>query len=470
MKTELLGQEKNVVKIKVEFEAEEFLDGLKKALSELSQQARIPGFRKGHAPRKILEMRLGRGTIYSEALDKILPENIQKIIEDYELETIDTPSVNVGDIHEGEPVSCELTFEVMPEVELPELENVEVEQLRTVVTDEMVDRLIRRLRKEHSKTNPVERPVGNDDLVDITLVACAVEEGAKPSQPQKSKIDLFDETVRQELRSALAGHSKGETVEAEFDVEPDHQDVQFAGKRLHYTMTIEGVSEYALPELNDEFYKKALGENTDVHTEEAFRDKMRTELHDSMESENRVDAERRAVTKVTLLSKVDVPDTLVDRQVKVLRQRDEDEVHQRYGAELKDVLGQGNEDWEKGYLELQKIRAAGMVRQSLVVEAIGKKYEVNVEKEDVEAELTRRAALFQVDRSRLLNYLYKNENAMSRLIDDVRYGKITSLLLTKIKVKEVDELSPEQPAATEGEGAAQSETPQPVSDGQGEGA
>ena len=197
---------------------------------------------------------------------------------------------------------------------------------------------------------------------------------------------------------------------------------------------------------------------------------MRTELHDSLESENRVDAERRAVTKVTLLSKVDVPDTLVDRQVKVLRQRDEDEVHQRYGAELKDVLGQGNEDWEKGYLELQKIRAAGMVRQSLVVEAIGKKYEVNVEKEDVEAELTRRAALFQVDRSRLLNYLYKNENAMSRLIDDVRYGKITSLLLTKIKVKEVDELSPEQPAATEGEGAAQPETPQPVSDGQGEGA
>ena len=115
MKTELLGQEKNIVKIKVEFEPEEFQDGLKKALSELSQQAHIPGFRRGHTPRKILEMRLGRGTIYREALEKILPENIKKIVDDYELDPIDSPSLEIGDIHEGEPVTCTLDFEAFPE-------------------------------------------------------------------------------------------------------------------------------------------------------------------------------------------------------------------------------------------------------------------------------------------------------------------------------------------------------------------
>ena len=148
MKTELLGQEKNVVKIKVDFEPEEFQGGLKKALSDLSQQARIPGFRRGHIPRKILEMRLGRETLYREAMENILPDNIKKIIEDYELDTIATPSVEFGDIHEGEPVSCEVTFEVLPEVTLPTLEDLEIELRRTVVADEMVEQLIRHFRKE----------------------------------------------------------------------------------------------------------------------------------------------------------------------------------------------------------------------------------------------------------------------------------------------------------------------------------
>ncbi|MCR4819365.1 MAG: trigger factor [Fretibacterium sp.] len=451
MKTELLGQEKNIVKIKVEFEPEEFQNGLKKALNELSQQAHIPGFRRGHTPRRILEMRLGRGTIYREALDKILPPNIKKIVEDYDLDAIDTPSLQIGDIHEGEPVSCELTFEVMPEVELPNLDEVEVEQLKTVITDEMVDRLVRRFRKERATTNPVERPVGNDDLVNLSLVVHVVgdDENNKSSEPQKTKIDLFDETVRQELRSALVGHSRGDTVEAEFDVEPDHQDTRFAGKRLRYIMTIEDISEYVLPEMNDDFYKKSFGENTDIHTEEAFREKMREELRSTMESENRTDAERRAVTKVTHLAKVEVPDSLRDRQVQVLRQRDEQEVHDRYGMELKDVLGKNDENWETSYMEVLKLRAASMVRQSLVMEAIGKEYDINVEKKDVESELARRAALFQTDSAHLLNYLYKNESAMSRLIDDVRYGKITDELMTKIKVKEVDELSPEQPPVSQ---------------------
>ncbi|MBQ9565022.1 MAG: hypothetical protein IJU98_05490, partial [Synergistaceae bacterium] len=353
---------------------------------------------------------------------------------------------------------------VMPEVELPNLEEIEVEQLKTVVTDEMVGKLIRRLRKEHATTQPQDRPVGNDDLVNISLSVRVVGENEEPSAPQESKIDLFEETVRPEIRSALVGHSKGETVETEFDVEPNHEDTQFAGKRLHYIMKIEDILEYLLPDLNEEFFKKVLGENTDVHTEGDLWNKMRDELRNTMESENKIDAERRAVTKVSLLSKVDVPDSLRDRQVQVLRERDEDEVRERWNLQLKDILGKDDENWEKNYIELLKVRAAGMVRQSLVMDAIGKKFEVEVKKEDVSAEVARRAALFQMEPGRLLSYLSKNENALSRLVDDVRYSKTSELLLTKVKVKEVDELSLEQKPNPQ----EQPETPS--QDGQGEGA
>ena len=88
MKTELLGQEKNIVRVKVEFEAAEFSKGLAEALGEISRSTNIPGFRKGRAPRRVIEMRVGRQALYNEALEKILSAALQQIVEDYDLETI----------------------------------------------------------------------------------------------------------------------------------------------------------------------------------------------------------------------------------------------------------------------------------------------------------------------------------------------------------------------------------------------
>ena len=132
MKTELLGQEKNIVRVKVEFEAAEFSKGLAEALGEISRSTNIPGFRKGHAPRRVIEMRVGRQALYNEALEKILPAALQQVVEDYDLETISDPSIHIDDIHEGEPVTCELILEVMPETELPVLKEIEVERLNSV--------------------------------------------------------------------------------------------------------------------------------------------------------------------------------------------------------------------------------------------------------------------------------------------------------------------------------------------------
>ena len=102
MKTELLGQEKNVVRVKVEFEAAELSKGLAEALGEISRSTNIPRFHKGHAPRRVIEMRVGRQTLYNEALEKILSGALQQVIEDYDLETISDPSIHIDDIHEGE--------------------------------------------------------------------------------------------------------------------------------------------------------------------------------------------------------------------------------------------------------------------------------------------------------------------------------------------------------------------------------
>ena len=278
MRTELLGQEKNIVKIKLEIEASEFTKALSRALNELSMQVNIPGFRKGKAPRKILEMRFGRDAIYNEALEKLMPDEIRKIVEDYELDPIDSPSLNVTEkIEEGKNVMCELTFEVRPEVELPEIDGLEIEKVTGEVNDEAVDRLEKRIRIQLADIKPAERPIQDGDLVDLELTIRVTNpdgtEAAEQPKPEPSheKINLSDETIRQPVRDALIGKSKGDEAFAEFDVEENHSERSLAGKHVKYVMKIEEISEYILPELNEQFYKDVFGPDTDIKDYETQR-------------------------------------------------------------------------------------------------------------------------------------------------------------------------------------------------------
>ena len=170
MRTELLGQEKNIVRIKLEIEPAEFTKSLNKTITELSQQGNFPGFRKGHAPRRIVEMRYGREAIYNEAIEQLMNTELQQIVEDYELDLIDTPSLNVTEkIEEGKPVMCELTFEVKPEVTLPEIDGMEIEKVVTEVTDADVDRLAKRIQIQLADIKEAGRPVQDGDVVDMDL-------------------------------------------------------------------------------------------------------------------------------------------------------------------------------------------------------------------------------------------------------------------------------------------------------------
>lgn len=450
MKTELLGQEKNIVKIKLEIEPEEFSEGLKTALNELSQSLNIPGFRKGRAPRRVIEMRFGRDAIYNEALEKIMPKNLEKITEDYELETIGTPAINVEAIKEGEPVICEIKFEVMPEVELPDIENLEIEKIKPEVSDEHLEDLIWRIRRRNSEKKPVDRPANSEDIINVDFtIQVPDESGTEDIGPTDNQIDLADKTVRPEVAAALAGHSAGETVETDFDIEPDHVEKRIAGKHVHYIMDIKQVYECVMPELDQELFKKYYGENTDVSTEDEFRTRLLNELQTQMERECNDDARNRAIDKIVRLAKLDVPESMVSREMEALEKNDEELARKDYNANLKEILSEDNPEWEKGYKIVLRSRASGVVRYSLVINAIAKKYDVNIEKEDVEAELDKRAALYNLDKEVLRSYFYRNQNELARLINALHENKVLDALMGLVKIKEVDKLSPEALARPE---------------------
>ena len=455
MRTELLGQEKNVVRIRLDIEASEFKKALNKAVNELSQQVNIPGFRKGKISRSVLELRFGRDALYNEAIDKIMHDELNQIVDDYELEVIETPSLKVTEtIEEGKPVICEITFEVRPEVELPDIESLEIEKVVSEVTEEAVDSLAKRIRIQLADIKPADRPIQDGDLVDIELTirtlnpdGSETEDQPKP-EPSHEKINLADETIRAQVREALIGKSKGDTATAVFDVEAGHSDRALAGKHVGYTMKVENVSEYVLPEVNEEFYKNVFGQDTDIKDNEAFRARLRTDITNQVAEETRMDLHNRAVDMVAGLAKLEIPEKFIERQEHSMRHDDEEWAKQNE-VDLNEAYGLNTEEGRKGYANLLHDRAVTTVRNVLVMDEIAKKYDVHLEQGDIEAEFERRANQLNVSKAFVAKYFYENRPQLDRLTDELRWDKIADVLVSHMKVKEVKELSQPQPQQEE---------------------
>jgi trigger factor len=459
MKTELLGQEKNLVRIKVEFEAEEFAASLSKAIQEMMQKVNIPGFRKGHVPRKILEMRFGRERLYVDSFEKMLPEAVDKIMNDYDLEAIAPPSLEKREeIHEGEPVVCELAFEVTPEVSLPELGDIRVKKLRPKLTDEEFEEAIGVLRRSYSTLTPVQRPIREGDVVSTTAVVSVAGFGGKP-EPQETVVDLGNPQLRSEIKNALLGKTQGEKVSVEFVLESTYQDKRLAGKKLHDDITIDKIEERILPEVTKEFYKRVL--KIDLDSQEAFREELRKQLLRNIDETHLDDAILSAVEQIVKKSELEIPDTLVNRQIELQKQQDEEACKQRFNVSLEEYLRDSSVPlalYERGVLEKSKI----IIRQTLVLDAIRKKFDIEVSREDLEAEIARMANAYQTRPESIKAVYYKDQDQLKRLASELRYAKIAKVLQGKIKIEDVDkldELPARTPQAEETTQAEAAETP-----------
>ena len=452
MRTDLLGQEKNIIKIKAEIEASEFTKALNRTINELAQQGNFPGFRKGHAPRRIIEMRFGREALYNEAIEKIMSAELQQVITDYELEPIETPTLNVTEkIEEGKPVICELTFEVRPEVTLPEIDGMEIEKVVTEVTDADVDRLSKRIQIQLSEIKEADRPLKVGDLVDVDLTIRVLNPDGSEAEEQpkpvttREKINLADETIRAEVRTALTGKSKGEEVSAEFDVEEGHADRALAGKHVSYRMKIDTVSEYILPEINEKFFHDVFGENTDIKDEAAYRERLRQDITAEVAQENQSDLYNRAVDLVASKATLELPDKFIERQIASMRREDSDWAKSN-GIDMDTAFGVGTEEGRKGYEALLRNRAEVAVRNVLVMDKLAEKYDIHIEQEDLEKEFDRRAEELHVSKGFVAKYFYENKNQLDRLTDQLRWDKTVEAMLSHMAVKEVKELSkPEEP-------------------------
>jgi trigger factor len=435
LRSEIVSQEKNINRIKVEIEEKTFQAKMEEALEEMRAKANIKGFRKGRVPRKVLQMHLGTKAIMAETLEKMIPDVIENIVKEYELDLISEPSVDVDDVKAGEPLVMTFVFETMPEVVLPELDSLEVIRKNVAVTPGMVDEAISTLRDSAAEREPVtDRSSREGDLLEVVYDMALFEdspgEASEKSDSQKSMVELSREALPEELFSALLEKTPGDKVEVDVKIPPgDGSDERM----LHYKIDVLSVAQKKLPELNGAFYEKVVGQS-DLD-DEGFRAKIREKLQENILAESLQRAERDALDLLAEKSHVDVPDSLVERQKARILQDLYENVKRRTGKTFEEYIAE--EGLQRDKLEAEAVEGAGeIVRRSLVMEALAEREMIHVEKDDLDAEFDEMARSFNVGRDEIKEFFSKRSDDLGDLVHRVRTRKTAKRLMEKVIVRE----------------------------------
>jgi len=453
LRSEIVSQEKNVTRILVEVEEGTFRKKIDEAVENLRVKANIKGFRKGHVPRKVLELHLGADAIRAEALEQLVPEMLDKVVKEYELDLISEPSVEVDNLEKDKPVKMTFVFETRPEVVLPDLETIEVTRKKVVLTGKMLDEAITSLRNNVSEKIPVEgRPSRTGDLLDVEYSVKIQDpeekEVMKELPKQRSLVELDPDQLPEDLSAALQGRTAGDSFEVDVTTKAEDASEE---RILRYSIDILSVSEKRLPEMDGVFFEKVVGDPG--LTEEDFREKIHARLQENLAEESLKDAERKAISLIIERSELDLPESLVERQRTIIREDMAERIKKETEMTLDDYLKEKSIDkdqFEAGLLS----DAEASVRRSLVMEALADREMIEVENADVDREIAELSRSMGVEETRVRNFFLKNTDTLADIVHRIRMKKTVSRVMEKVSIKE-DDISEEtsETAKNEEEGS-----------------
>ena len=284
-----------------------------RVLNRLVSRAKIEGFRPGRAPRALVEARLGPAVVREEVVETMIPEVIRQALEEKSLDPIDNPDVEVLELERGRPARLKATISVMPEVTLADVTTLHPDLHGHEVTDEMLERRLEDVRQPMAEITPVEREVRSGDVA-IIDVEVEVDGEIVESETQKAmEAELKDGVLLPELLAVLPGTFVDETREAEVTFPETYSDPNLAGKNATIRVTLRGVKEKVLPPLDDALAKVL--SNGAQETVESYRAAVRQELEESVRAMEKLEREQEIVRALVEASSVEVPQTLVDREL-----------------------------------------------------------------------------------------------------------------------------------------------------------
>ena len=367
------------VVLNIEVEPPELEEHMDRVYRRVVQRVNIPGFRKGKAPRSVVERFVGREALMEDAMETLLPQMTSKAIEEQELDVVATPRVQVI---QDDPLTIEATVPVRPDVQLGDYYDIRLEQEPVNVTAEEVDNRLSLFQRESGTWEPVERPVEMGDMVTIDVTG----EVDGESEVNETGVDYIlvegSPNPLPGFPEALVGVAMGESREFTLPFPDDYFDSEKVGKECKFGVVVVEVKERKMPELDDEF-ARSMGMETNSMEE------LREKIEEEMTNQSRLAADNRfedlAIRALVDLSEVELPPLLVENEVDHMLS-DQAEAMRRQQVSMEDYLSTVGKSVEE-LQEEARPQAEERLLRSLVLQAFREKEGLEVTSEDIEEEL-----------------------------------------------------------------------------------
>lgn len=396
--------EKNMVKLTIESTIEEFEAAIDKAYQKNKGKMNVQGFRKGKAPRAIIEKMYGVGVFYEDAANSIIPDAYEKAAKESDLDIVSQPQIDVVQIEKGKPFIFTAEVAVKPEVTLGQYKGIEVEKTEIEVTEEEIIAEIDKVREQNARIiNVTDRPAkdGDQTVIDFEgfVDGVAFEGGKGEDYPltlgSHSFIDNFEEQ--------LVGKNIGEELEVNVTFPENYQAKELASKPAMFKVTIKEIKEKELPELDDEFAKDV----SEFESLDEYKADIKASITDKKQKEAQTAKEDKVVDKIIENATMEIPDAMIDTQVRQMA----DEFTQRLqsqGLSVEQYFQFTGLDPKK-FIESLKPQAIKRIESRLVLEEIVKAENIVASDEDFEKEIEEMAAMYKMEVAKLKELLGEKE-------------------------------------------------------------
>ena len=416
-------EEKNMVKLVIEATAEEFEAGLNTAFNKNKNKISVPGFRKGKAPRKMVEKLYGTEIFYEDAANAIIPDAYAKAADESELEIVSQPKINVVQIEAGKPFIFEAVVAVKPEVELGQYKGVEVEKCDTEVTDADVEEELKKVQDKNSRVVTVEdRAVKDGDMTTIDFEGFVDGVAFEGGKGENYPLTIGSGSFIPGFEEQLIGAEIDKEVEVKVTFPKDYHSEDLKGKEAVFKCTVHAIRAKELPEVDDEF---ASDVSEKAETLDAYRAEVKAQIKERKENEGKAKKEDQAVEQAVANAEIDLPEPMVDLQAKQMADDFARRIMQQ-GLSVEQYFQFTGLSEEKMMEEL-KPQAEKRIRTRLVLEAIVAAENIEVSDERLDEELAKMAESYKMEVEKLKEFMGENEKKQMK--EDIAVQDAVTLIV-----------------------------------------
>ena len=427
MSVQVENLEKNMAKLTVEVAAEDFEKAVQAAYMKNRNKITIPGFRKGKAPRVMIEKMYGAGIFYEDAANEIIPEAYEEAAKESGLVITSQPEIDVTQIEKGKSFIFTATVAVKPEVTLGEYKGLEYEAQPVEVTDEEVEEELKKVQNQQARTVTVEdRPVADGDQTVIDFEGFVDGKGFEGGKAEDYPLTIGSHSFIDTFEEQLIGKNIGEECEVNVTFPTEYHAAELAGKPAMFKVTVKEIKVKELPALDDEF----ASEVSEFDTLDEYKQDIEKKLQERKEKAAASQNEDRVVAKVVENASMEIPEKMIDAQVdNMLRETAQRMQSQGLSMDLYMKYTGMTADQMKDQMRPEAVKR---IQTRLVLEAVVKAENIETSEEKLDEEIAKMAEAYKMEADKLKSYMTDSDK--DQMKQDLAVQAAVDLLVSEAKL------------------------------------